>query len=74
MGMGGAKSYFVREIVTDLATWDDQALQVRELTRVEDCRERYLEEFASHLCEDSSTGMGREFRRLMLRWQDSRNA
>ena len=34
LGMNGGGDDFVRDIATDLAVWDDQALQIRELTRV----------------------------------------
>ena len=33
LGMGEGESNFVRDIATTLASWDDQALQIRELVR-----------------------------------------
>ena len=35
-GMYGGEANFLHDIATDLSAWDDQALQVRELTRVGD--------------------------------------
>ncbi|MDQ3060055.1 MAG: hypothetical protein M3R45_11115 [Pseudomonadota bacterium] len=34
-GMGDGESNFVRDIATDLATWDDQALHIRALVRAD---------------------------------------
>jgi hypothetical protein len=40
-GMGVGQSNFVRDIATDLAAWDDQALRIRELTRVNEKAQAY---------------------------------
>lgn len=58
-----------RMVLEDIISSQHLPFDVRDF---EDCRERYLKEFAAHLYEDSSDEMGLEFRRLMQKWQDSR--
>lgn len=60
-----------RMVLEDIISGQHLPFDVRDF---EDCRERYLQEFAVHLYQDSSDEMGVEFRRLMQKWQDSRNA
>lgn len=60
-----------RQVLEDVASCRHLPFNVRDF---EDCRERYLEEYAHPLLEDSTDGTAVEFRRLMQKWQDSRNA
>jgi|GEM_PF-1594660 len=60
-----------REVLEDIISCRHLPWDVRDF---EDCIERYLCEFAPHMYEDASDAHGLEFRLLMQRWQDSRNA
>lgn len=60
-----------RMLLEDIISSQHLPLDVRDF---EDCRERYLREFAAHLYEDGDDEMGEEFRRLMQKWQDRQTA
>jgi len=59
-----------RKVIADII--DCQHLPL-DLVDFEDCRERYLKEFASHLYHDSTDQMGRVFRRLVDAWREEVN-
>lgn len=58
-----------RKVLEDITSCQHLPLDVRDF---EDCRERYLKEFAVHLYHDTDSGLGLAFRQLMLKWQESR--
>lgn len=60
-----------RKVIADII--DCQHLPL-DLVDFEDCRERYLKEFASHLYHDSTDQMGRVFQRVMESWQEATGA
>lgn len=60
-----------RMVLEDIISCQHLPLDVRDF---EECRERYLKEFAAHLHDDNDSGMGLAFRRLTQKWQESRNA
>lgn len=57
-----------RMVLEDIISCQHLPFDVRDF---EDCRDRYLKEFAAHLYEDSSNDMCLEFQRLMQKWQVS---
>lgn len=55
-----------RKVIADIVDCQHLPLDVGDF---EDCRERYLKEFAAHLYYDGDAGMAKVFERLMLMWE-----